>query len=320
MTHPYDPNQPRVPAGRHQGGQWTRGGAGDTTIAKQVSFGHNDPVVQLAFRGPLRGIARPPFPLVQPPPTKPAESAPSRPVTPPSAAPILQPPSVLEPPSEQPTPDTYEYRFEFRPWFSDLLKWVSSLSLFDNEDRRTVLVFKVLKAREYRRSPALEFEAVRVLKREEVEKICGELFKKLQDWTDAAYEKVRTEQPHLGPRETGIEVHKLVADRVNGMGDDNFRAEMSFNKEGSSLYVEMEKPGAKDSIRPDARLKKPEERTVCIGDIKTGSKGLKERYIKEIANRLANTNDYKDFDRLIISEVRPTKMRPPKPKPTLQDR
>ena len=44
----YDPNQPRVPAGRHDGGEWTRDGAGDVTPTPARSL------IQKKIEEPLR--------------------------------------------------------------------------------------------------------------------------------------------------------------------------------------------------------------------------------------------------------------------------
>lgn len=56
----YDRNQPRVPAGRHGGGQWTRGGSGPQELAVRLAF--------LDRTDPLRRIQSPPLaPTARPP-------------------------------------------------------------------------------------------------------------------------------------------------------------------------------------------------------------------------------------------------------------
>lgn len=60
MPHYYNPHQPRVPAGRHEGGQWSRDGSGRQHLAKPAvpdrrrreTFGQNDPIVRAPFSRP----------------------------------------------------------------------------------------------------------------------------------------------------------------------------------------------------------------------------------------------------------------------------
>ena len=169
------------------------------------------------------------------------------------------------------------------------------------------------------------FEALRFLDSwDEAAELCGDYFKALQKLTDEAYDNVIKTYPNIDPKDLGSEVHNRVARQVNGIGDPNFRAETSFiirrNRKSADetssdqastneKYEEVSRRGIKGSKRFDTRLKKPEERLACVGDIKTGDEGLAESYVDEIVKRIGNNPDYDDIDRLIIAEVRPTAVR-----------
>src|SRR5437868_2708455 len=58
----YDPKQPRVPAGHHGGGQWTRGGYGPQEQAVRLALlGRKEPLPHIKSP-PLAPSARPPMP------------------------------------------------------------------------------------------------------------------------------------------------------------------------------------------------------------------------------------------------------------------
>lgn len=66
MPHTYDPNQPRIPAGHHDGGQWTGDGDGEPTVQQALVFKrppivapYTRPVLPLPDTGPA---AAPPDP------------------------------------------------------------------------------------------------------------------------------------------------------------------------------------------------------------------------------------------------------------------
>src|SRR5262249_45663624 len=145
----------------------------------------------------------PPRP-VEPPPARPGETTPPRPITPP--APIPQPPSLPQATPDRPWPDTPQDR---SIWDS-ILDIFSRLSIFNNDDRRTVLVLKLIKAREYRRSPALEFEALRDLQWKDVTDICGKQFERLQRLVNAAYNVIKSKYPNLTGARLGSAVHREV--------------------------------------------------------------------------------------------------------------
>jgi hypothetical protein len=42
MPYHYDPNQPRIPAGHHDGGEWTREGHGEQSSLQHVFYGPNE--------------------------------------------------------------------------------------------------------------------------------------------------------------------------------------------------------------------------------------------------------------------------------------
>jgi hypothetical protein len=70
VPYHYDPNQPRVPAGHSDGGQWSGGDPGKPTVTKPAvlgprpreEFGRDDPIVPAAFSFPARPGAGPLIP------------------------------------------------------------------------------------------------------------------------------------------------------------------------------------------------------------------------------------------------------------------
>jgi hypothetical protein len=191
----------------------------------------------------------------------------------------------------------------------------SLLSLQNDDWRQAALI---LKPQRYHRSRLFGFEALRFLERNEVDELCGEKFREFQDLVDQVYKEIKEKEPDLSPRELGKKVHNEVARRINSKGDPNFAAELTFfliknnispngPSSGSKAesYGETFERAIKGSKRFDARLKVPEKRLVCVPEIKTGDQGIKDSYIQEIVKRIGQNEAYKDFDDLIIVEVRP---------------
>jgi len=70
--------------------------------------------------------------------------------------------------------------------------------------------------------------------------------------------------------------------------------------------------GAKDSIRLDV-YNKINDTTLCIDDIKTLQRGLSFKRMRELATTVRKT--YAGIERIIVTEVRPKGLRPPRPRP-----
>lgn len=174
-----------------------------------------------------------------------------------------------------------------------------SMSRQNGPDSQAILQFN---AREF--NPAtqtgLMLEAVRSLNRDEVQAYCPRLVD-VQTRTDRIAEEVSTYMPNVSQQRYGTEVHKRLADEINGLDDRTYVAEQSILKSemAQRLY------GAKGSIRIDV-LEEVNRDTVCVYDIKTGERGLSLPRSIELASEI-----FKVFKmlptRIIVTEVRPFK-------------
>ena len=118
-------------------------------------------------------------------------------------------------------------------------------------------------------------------------------------------------------------MHKRVARDVNGKvrDTDEFRSPSEpenpdFRAEFSALKTKAADPetplhpntplpryGQKGTIRVDVLENRPDDRTVCVYDIKTGERGLLPGRIKEIVKSVLKY--YENAVRIIITEIRP---------------
>jgi hypothetical protein len=80
---------------------------------------------------------------------------------------------------------------------------------------------------------------------------------------------------------------------------------MARDPDNPPTYDQKEKRGAKGSIRLDILRPILEKRTVCIHDLKTLRKGLSPARIREFTRRVSGTKEYRDVDRIIVTEARP---------------
>jgi len=196
---------------------------------------------------------------------------------------------------------------------SALLALFAALSARNSPDQRAVITFK---AREFLGDKQGKLKPeVRLLDREEVEKICRNL-DIVQGLTDAAVADFWDERKQLGPSKFGTKVHKSVKDAINGPQpeprDPNFKAEVSELKTLEEAPPEAKPPiheqgkevkyGTKDSIRVDV-LENVGNGTVCVYDIKTGRKGLDPARMAEIARAVKRS--YGAESQIIVTEVRP---------------
>ena len=133
---------------------------------------------------------------------------------------------------------------------------------------------------------------------EEVQKSCPKL-PDVQRMTDRAVAEVKRIDTYMTPSQFGTAVHMNLKDQINRLGQPNFRAERSFRKEVS------EGEGLSGSVRIDAyELVQPEE-LVCVYDIKTGNSKLTFSRMEEIA-RTSLTRFGGNGMRMIILQIRPT--------------
>ncbi|TAJ28628.1 hypothetical protein [Bosea sp. (in: a-proteobacteria)] len=112
--------------------------------------------------------------------------------------------------------------------------------------------------------------------------------------------------PDLYPSRTiyGTDVHSHFKDYVEDRKDPYFRAERSFLKEQEEGVARAEVPyGYPRSIRTDAYEYRPDG-TLCVYDLKTGRSGLTDRRADMLAN--AARFGFGFVRRIIVIEVRPS--------------
>lgn len=144
----------------------------------------------------------------------------------------------------------------------------------------------------------LTIDAVRSSNRDEVQAYCPRLVD-VQTRTDRIAEEVSTYMPNVSQQRYGTEVHKRLADEINGLDEPTYKAEKSILK-SSGADVRY---GMKGSVRIDV-LENVSFDTVCIYDIKTGVSGLLSGRATELAKET-----FEAFNRIpariIVTEVRP---------------
>jgi len=194
------------------------------------------------------------------------------------------------------------------PYVGAALTLYSLLSELNDDEQQTIISFR---SREFRKGPeSFDLEGVHVLSQQEASDICGGYFKKIQELTDKAFDEFKKDKS-LSPSQLGTAVHKKVEQEIKGIGDEKLNAELSFAKEDGA-----DRRGAKDTVRLDV-YNRVDDKTLCIDDIKTGQSELSYKRMKELVS--AVSKKYSKIERIIVTEVRPTGMRPPKPRPpTLQ--
>jgi hypothetical protein len=224
----YDPDQPRVPAGDPDGGQWTSGEGGDTDETRSL--------------GRL----------------------------------LSRLPRVLSDEN-----------------FGLALGLFGRLSAENGPGRQAVLEFN---ARAFERGYSGAVALPRVLERAEVDAFCPRLGE-VETRAERAVAAVRAERRDLPPASFGTAAHMRLRESINRLGNPNFRAEVSILK---SQEVDRSS-GRLGNIRVDV-FEKVSESTVCVYDLKTGTRGLSAARFREIGE--AVRSEFPAAIRTIITEVR----------------
>ena len=151
-------------------------------------------------------------------------------------------------------------------------------------------------------TPSAELAAVvgaGQLSRGETQRACPQL-SDVQSRTDRIASEI-SRSDHPNPARYGTEVHKRLEAEIKALGDPSMKAEVWLLK----TKEETGRPpyyGMRDTVRIDV-LENTRRGTVCVYDIKTGTKGLTPGRVLEIM-----TAAYL-FDptatRIIVIEVRP---------------
>lgn len=181
-----------------------------------------------------------------------------------------------------------------------LFAWLSARK---DPNRTAVLAFKAAKYEKTGPEGQAELSWVGYVKRDDLEGVCKKL-PDVQRFTDEAVKEVREDNEYKGPASFGSRVHKVIADKVEALGDPDFKSEVSAIK--SKLAA---KYGEKGSIRIDAYENRPEKSTVCVYDPKTGLRGLSFPRMGELA-KAARLLFHYDPQHIIVIEVRPGQGQP----------
>jgi hypothetical protein len=260
----YNPNQPRVPAGHHGGGQWTRGG-----------FGHNDPVVRLAFddrTDPLRRIDSPPLAPTQPPRTVPKP----------------------------------QLRIKLPVWGA-IAAAIGALLGQKDPDQQPVLVFRAND--NVRDSQGVWRVAdLKNANQDDIKEICGDQIEDLQGLLDKVVKTVESEGGNLAPDSFGMRAHQLMKKEVDKLIKDledlDVKTEFLITRDkDGKLQIMDDKNNPKGSLRSDLGHFKGTD-TVCITDYKFGDKGLEKAKIDKILKTIKEL--FPNVTRIFITEAKPT--------------
>lgn len=298
MPRFYDPNlnneddhyrdQKRVPKGHEGGGQWT---AEDFHLTR-------------ATPSPMRALPR----VVPPPPRRGIP-----PVDP--TAPQVTPPSFNP---DGPLPLSIEALVES---LRDPANLYERLSLRNTVEKRAVATFR---SREFLSGDETAAQ-VRDLDVDQVKAVCKK-FDKVQSLLDLADAATPPTRPGFNEAQRGTDIHKFVADRINGPVDKNtpprnpaFRAETSVVKTLEALEQQepngllsqktlREKGGTADyaragTIRFDV-LEFVNNNTVCVYDIKTADALLSFKRMEHFAELLLKYGN----KQIIVTQMKPSHM------------
>ncbi len=338
--HGFDPNQPRVPVGHHDGGQWTATPGGgqpasprreavldrsgqeswgsyvntyrpDGTLAEQRVFNRDGSRIVSQFNAPGAGDWDERHTVVTADRTKVTfenrgdvqviYDGDGRPIS----ATVWtdngpEPLATVQQAYLAPLQRPIQRGIEAAA--AVLFTWLSSRN---GPDSTAVLT---LPAQEYRIGADRKFNplAVRQLSADELEKACP-LHDKVQEKTNEAANSVnRASYPTAATY--GTAVHMALQEKIKKFGNPNLRPEVSLLKtlqETGDLPPEEAQEttyGTKGSIRLDV-LENTKHNMVCVYDIKTGVVGLIPTRIIEIARTV-----YLRFPRtlgIIVIEMRP---------------
>ena len=295
----YDPNQPRVPAGHDDGGQWTRGGGGSAPLTRFAELQSKRVADESAGLGARAKTSPTQLAyLDESPATSPAttNSAPGTPASRTPATPAAQPQAP-------------------KPKIGGNV-WGTTLQLFNeflrNRPEKPVALEFNIRAQEYTRDAndegELNVQSPRLLTPEEVNKFCPSLWV-VQHLTNEAVKHVSSKRPDLSRGQFGSAVHHWIKSEADtkGYSDDDFRFEISYLKMPDPTRHDPLAParwGERDTKRLDVLEHIREKETVCIYDVKTGARGFQPGDMDEIA-QLARRY-YKNAKRFVLIEVRPS--------------
>jgi hypothetical protein len=266
----YDPNQPRVPTGHRDGGQWTGGGSG--LLDAILGLGGGDLAATNRLGQSIAGAE-----------------------THQAFAPGFADPRRLI------VQKTIEAGLALFAWLSARnSRQQQAIIEFKTHGHEYV--------RDDASGSQFELRGVRLLTQEEVKKVCEKL-KTVQRLTDDAVSSTLRHRNEMSPTQYGTAIHTYVSHAI-GKANPDFKAEASLlklqeeMKENGVVYRgNWTDYGIKNSIRIDV-FEKRDEQTVCVYDIKTGRSGLSPARRAAILAHVHGT--YPGATHIVIAEVRPT--------------
>lgn len=293
--HGYDPNQPRVPKGHSDGGQWTSGGGGEAPLTRFAAL-QSDRVADDGA-GPEARKGAPTDQrayLDESPTTKPATANPP-------GTPVPRIPGTPAAQPQAPKP-----KIGVGAW-GVALELFKQLSPHSRPDRPVAIEFNI-RAREYPRDEdgktELDFKAVRVLRPDEVQKFCPRLWQ-VQYLTNETVRLLDRVRPDVDRGAFGSAVHTLLKLRVERENDPDFKAEISYLKTPDMTRPDPFAPagwGEKNTRRLDILENVREQQTVCIYDVKTSGARFTVRDMNEIANTARHY--FPDAKSFVLIEVK----------------
>jgi hypothetical protein len=282
VFHKYHPDQPRVPAGNSDGGQWTDGGAASSESLRptKIDFSGSRPGTQ--------GTAINPITPLKPGPRLGRGGGAG-----------IAAESLLRVIEKDPFNSSFKGTADEA---TDRYNW-----LLQNAPDNIVPVLHFT-PHEFRKEhgPKLETTVVPLL-REQAEGACP-LFGAVQTEANLATQEAIKRANYRSASEFGTQVHKIMKDYIVSKYPKSLIPERSYLKyaeelEGDERYREGGvRYGLKDSLRLDV-LEKVGNGVICVYDLKTGKSGLSPARMREIGQSV-----HKNFgmvNRILIIPIQP---------------
>ncbi|HMK79660.1 MAG TPA: hypothetical protein VK438_08420 [Xanthobacteraceae bacterium] len=295
MTRHYDPNQPRVPAGHHEGGRWTGGGSASESILNSPLLDQDRLIkAALGIRGRDKQAGTVQLAL--------------------QGAPVSVQSSFALPRTSPFNPRQAIKTSGLTGLLTLGFLLFSASSLNNGEDGQAIIA---LKSRDFRRRGSrgsIEFEQVAFIEDpKELEKTCKRFYN-VQELANAAYDKAKEEAERNGneltPQGLGTAAHTLLSAAIEK--GDHLKSEVSYVKIDDDIVPLdpkkeadiQSKPGygQQGTIRPDCE-EWPDRKTVCLYDLKTGRKKLEYKRILDFVRSAFHADPC--LERAIVTEVRP---------------
>jgi len=314
--HGYDPNQPRVPKGHSDGGQWTSAGGGSASRTRLAELQPDHTADDSAALDAFAKASPEELEILR----KSLEAAASRTDAANSRTPATGP--------ARPSSASGLGRGFLPAVLLGLYEQISDLSGPDNqvvieyrlkadeESRKEVAPNQKFRAQEYSRDKTdklkLDVGAIRALDRDEVEKMCPRL-QHVQELTDKVVSWLDQHEPEDKRGSVfASEAHFLLKDQINGENDPNFMAEVSYYRVVNGYREKPIDPeqygkpapyGAEFTNRLDAYEFIPDKKRVCVYDFKFGTTRWSLRSMLEVA-RTVNRN-FPEAETFVMVQVKP---------------